>query len=57
MSDATTDGVVDANCRTHEMLNLYVAGCGLSHFQPSQSTLTIVALAVRLAEHLKDSLE
>jgi choline dehydrogenase-like flavoprotein len=47
-------GVVDADCRLHGVANLYLAGgsvfptCG--HANP---TLTIVALALRLADHLK----
>jgi choline dehydrogenase-like flavoprotein len=46
-------GVVDQDCRVHGMSNLFVAGssvfatCG--HANP---TLTIVALAVRLADHV-----
>jgi len=50
-------GVVDANCRVHGVANLYVAGssvfptCG--HANP---TLTIVALATRLAGHLRSRL-
>ena len=50
-------GVVDQNCRLHSVANLYVAGssvfpsCGASN-----PTLTIVALAVRLADHIKEQL-
>jgi choline dehydrogenase-like flavoprotein len=48
-------GVVDANCRVHGCANLYIAGSSLfptgGYANP---TLTIVALAVRLADHLKD---
>jgi choline dehydrogenase-like flavoprotein len=46
-------GVVDENCRVHGMSNLFLAGssvfptCG--HANP---TLTLVALAVRLADHV-----
>ena len=51
-------GVVDENCRVHEAENLYVAG---SSVFPSAGfanpTLTIVALAIRLADHLKRVLE
>jgi choline dehydrogenase-like flavoprotein len=47
-------GVVDEHCRVHEAENLYVAG---SSVFPSAGfanpTLTIVALAIRLADHLK----
>jgi choline dehydrogenase-like flavoprotein len=48
------EGVVDQNCRVHGIANLYVAGSSVfptgGHANP---TLTIVALAVRLAEHVK----
>jgi choline dehydrogenase-like flavoprotein len=47
-------GVVDANCRVHEVSNLYVAGSSV--FPTSglvNPTLTIVALAIRLGDHLK----
>jgi choline dehydrogenase-like flavoprotein len=51
-------GVVDENCRVHEAENVYVAG---SSVFPSAGfanpTLTIVALAIRLADHLKRVLE
>lgn len=50
-------GVVDDNCRVHSVSNLYVAG---SSVFPSGSannpTLTIVALALRLADHIKRQL-
>jgi choline dehydrogenase-like flavoprotein len=50
-------GVVDENCRVHGVANLYVAGCSLfptgGTFNP---TLTIVALALRLADHVKERL-
>jgi choline dehydrogenase-like flavoprotein len=51
-------GVVDEHCRVHEAENLYVAG---SSVFPSAGfanpTLTIIALAIRLADHLKRVLE
>jgi choline dehydrogenase-like flavoprotein len=50
-------GVVDENCRVHGVANLYVSGCSVfptgGTFNP---TLTIVALALRLADHIKERL-
>jgi choline dehydrogenase-like flavoprotein len=54
MSENARSGVVDADCKVHGIDNLFIAGssvfptCGFAN-----PTLTIVALAVRLAEHLK----
>ena len=48
-----TRGVVDATCRVHGIENLFVAGSSV--FPTSgyaNPTLTLVALAVRLADHL-----
>jgi len=54
MSEDPRTGVVDANCRVHEVHNLFVAGSSVfpayGHINP---TLTIVALATRLADHVK----
>lgn len=54
MSASPGDGVVDADCRVHGVENLFVAGGSVfatsGHANP---TLTTVALAVRLADHLK----
>ena len=54
MASSARDGVVDENCALFELPNLFVASAAVfrtnSHANP---TLTIVALAVRLAEHLK----
>ncbi len=50
-------GVVDAACRVHGCANLYIAGSSVfptSGF--ANPTLTIVALAVRLADELKGKL-
>jgi choline dehydrogenase-like flavoprotein len=47
-------GVVDPNCKLHDVDNLFVAGSSV--FPTSgwaNPTLTIVALAIRLADHLK----
>ena len=50
-------GVVDENCRVHGLSNLYVAGSSVfptsGAFNP---TLTIVALSLRLADHIKERL-
>jgi choline dehydrogenase-like flavoprotein len=57
MSDDPKRGVVDRNCRIHGNANLYVAGGSV--FPTSgynMPTLTIVALALRLADHLKTRL-
>jgi choline dehydrogenase-like flavoprotein len=46
-------GVVDADCRVHGVENLYVAGSSIFPTAGiSNPTLTIVALALRLADHL-----
>ncbi|MFC7610872.1 GMC family oxidoreductase [Teichococcus aestuarii] len=54
MAESPRDGVVDAHCAVHGVPNLYVASAAVfptsSHANP---TLTIVALALRLADHLK----
>jgi hypothetical protein len=54
MSDSPLNGVVDSNCKVHGMSNLYVAGSSVfptgGHANP---TLTLVALTLRLADHLK----
>jgi choline dehydrogenase-like flavoprotein len=49
---------VDASCRIHGLSNLYVAG-GAVFPTSSQAnpTLTIVALALRLAAHLRTAVE
>ncbi len=57
MHDDPKRGVVDGNCRVHGIDNLYVAGssvfptCGSSN-----PTINIVALALRLADHLQGRL-
>ena len=57
MSDSAHQGVVDRNCRVHGMANLYVAGSSVFPTAGSGTpTLTLIALALRLAQHLKRSL-
>ncbi len=47
-------GVVDADCRVHGMANLFVAGsCVFPSSGYGNPTLTVVALAARLADHLQ----
>lgn len=57
MSDDPSGGVVDAACWSHDVPNLSIAGSSVfptgSHVNP---TLTIVALALRHAETLKERL-
>jgi choline dehydrogenase-like flavoprotein len=55
MSDDPATGVVDADCRVHGMHNLYVAGSSVfPTYGAAPPTLTIVALALRLADHLHE---
>jgi choline dehydrogenase-like flavoprotein len=50
-------GVVDPDCRVHSVDNLFVSGCSVfPTYGASNPTLTIVALALRLADHLQDVL-
>lgn len=52
-----TKGVVDPDLRLHEARNLYVAGSSV--FPTSgiaNPTLTILALTMRLADHLKSEM-
>lgn len=57
MAATERSGVVDASCAVFGLPNLYVASSAVfptsSHANP---TLTIVAMAVRLAEHLRNQL-
>jgi choline dehydrogenase-like flavoprotein len=54
MHDDPKQGVVDANCRVHGLSNLYLAGAGVFPTAGSANpTLTLVALALRLADRLK----
>jgi choline dehydrogenase-like flavoprotein len=56
MSRDARDGVVDADCRVHGVRNVFVAGSSVFPTGGSVNpTLTIVALALRLAAHLRES--
>lgn len=54
MSENPRTGVVDSNCKTHALDNLYIAGSSVfptvGYVNP---TSTVLALAFRLAEHLE----
>ena len=51
-------GVVNENCRVHGVANLYVAGSSVFPTEGTANpTLTIVALALRLADHIKEHLK
>lgn len=57
MSDNPATGVVDRNCKVFDLDNLYVTGSSvfptISHTNP---TLNLVALSLRLADHLKEKM-
>jgi len=51
------DGVVDAQCRVHGLANLFIAsGAVFPTSGQANPTLTIIALALRLSDHLARSL-
>jgi len=54
MGDDPKTSVVDANCKVHGIANLFVAGssCYVTAAAPNP-TLTLVALTLRLSDHLK----
>jgi choline dehydrogenase-like flavoprotein len=54
MSSSEADGVVDKNCCVFGVPNLYIAGSSVFPTGgQANPTLTIVALALRLADHLQ----
>ncbi len=57
MSEDPKQGVVDPQCKVHGIDNLYVAGssCYVTAAAPNP-TLTLVALSLRLADHIKTKL-
>ena len=57
MSSDPKRGVVNPQCRTHDVENLYIAGSAVFPTSGSANpTLTIVALAIRIADQLKTAL-
>lgn len=58
MAASPKDGVVDADCRVHGTDNLYLAsGAVLPTSSQANPTLTILALTLRLADHLESRVE
>jgi choline dehydrogenase-like flavoprotein len=54
MHNDPKQGVVDSDCRVHGLRNLYIAGASVYPTAGAANpTLTLVALALRLADHLK----
>lgn len=54
MHDDPKQGVVDRNCRVHGVANLYVAGSSVFPTSGAANpTLTLIALTLRLADHLR----
>lgn len=54
MDQAPTRGVVNSDCRVHSVANLFIAGSSVFPTGgASNPTLTIVALALRLGDHIK----
>jgi choline dehydrogenase-like flavoprotein len=54
MSDDPRTGVVNADCRTHAVDNLFVAGSSVFPTAGyANPTMTLLALAIRLADHLR----
>ncbi|MGF1568133.1 MAG: GMC oxidoreductase [Nodosilinea sp.] len=57
MHESPTQGVVDGNCRVHGVANLFIASSSVFPTGGyANSTLTILALALRLADHIKGHL-
>ena len=58
MHDDPRQGVVDRHCAVHGLSNFYIAGSSIfptgGRVNP---TITIVALAIRLADHLKATMK
>ncbi|MDB5840585.1 MAG: family oxidoreductase [Herminiimonas sp.] len=53
MHDSPRQGVVDRNCKVHDISNLYIAGSSVFPTAGANfPTITIAALTLRLAEHI-----
>jgi choline dehydrogenase-like flavoprotein len=54
MNEDPKQGVVDANCKVHGIANLYIAGDSIYATSAAPNpTLTLLAFALRLSDHLK----
>lgn len=57
MSEDPNKGVVDANCKVHGIDNLYIASSScFPNGGAVNPTLTIVALSIRVSDHLKEKI-
>jgi choline dehydrogenase-like flavoprotein len=55
MNDDPKQGVVDKNCQVHGLSNLFIAGSSVFPTAGSGTpTMTLVSLALRLADHIKE---
>lgn len=58
MSDNPKNGVVDKNCKVHGIRNLFIAGSSCYTTGGAVNpTLTIVAITLRLSDHIKEQME
>lgn len=56
MSKSPADGVVDANCKIHGYKNIFIASSSIFVTSgQANSTFTILAFTLRLAEHIKNN--
>jgi choline dehydrogenase-like flavoprotein len=54
MSNDPRQGVVDADCKVHDVDNLYIASSSVfPTYSASNPTLNLIALTLRLGDHLK----
>src|SRR5215813_10509570 len=53
MSATPSGGVVDSDCRVHGVSNLYIGGSSVFASAGATPTMMIIALALRLSEHLQ----
>jgi choline dehydrogenase-like flavoprotein len=58
MSNDAKQGVVDPNCKVHGINNLYIAGASTYVTAGAVNpTLTLIALTLRLSDHLKEKIK